>query len=117
MFGIKKIRRMAEELVGEPELVDGFANCFGVESAGMAQIRGNGCLALGRSTLAFVMLLPRKTLVIPRDAITHVEVVRSHLGKSKGVKLLKVVFDSETGSTDSVAWAVKDLDAWVAKLG
>ncbi len=111
-------RRVRESLAGEQiSLMDDRANCFGVESAGAAQVRGNGCLALGATRLVFAMWVPRRLLTIPRDRITAIEQPRSHLGKSTVVRLLKVRFASDDGAADSVAWAVRKLDQWVEALG
>ena len=105
------------ELRGEtPELVDAMANSFGVQSAGAAQVRGNGTLALTSTELVFVQAIPRKTIRIPRTSITEVDEVRSHLGKTKGTPLLRVGFTDAQGRNDAVAWAVRDLGAWIAAL-
>ncbi len=99
------------------ELLDNGANFFGVESRGHGQVRGNGCLVLTADEVAFVMWLPRRELVIPRERILGTETPRSHLGKTKGVKLLKIRFRDEVGNEDSVAWAIRDLQAWLQALG
>lgn len=119
LFG-KRRRSAAEEVragLGHDVLViDERANCYGVESEGVTQIRGNGCLALGRDTLLFRMWIPRKEIAIPRQRITAVERARSHLGKTQGRELLRVRFTTPEGTEDSVAWLVRDLPAWEAAL-
>jgi hypothetical protein len=60
------------------------ANSFGVESEGMFQIRGNGCLILTDDVVAFDLWVPRKKLRIPRSRIRRVEVRRQHLGSRRG---------------------------------
>lgn len=97
-------------------LMDESANCLGLESAGLLQVRGNGCLAATGHEIEFLMWKPRKAFLIPRSEILGVESARSHLGKTKGVKLLKVRFRNEKGEPDSIAWAVRELDAWLAEL-
>jgi hypothetical protein len=98
--------------LGEPILLDGSANFFGVESRGAAQMRGNGCLGASADEVFFIMWLPRREFSIPRSRITAVERVRSHLGKRIGRDLLLVRFTNEEGKPDSIAWYVKDLSAW-----
>lgn len=83
----------------------------------MAQVRGNGCLCLGSEKLVFVLWLPRRKLEIPRSKLLGVESVKSHLGKSKFVPLLKVRFTNDVGEEDSVAWTVRDLPRWLNELG
>jgi hypothetical protein len=96
-------------------LIDEAANCLGVESRGVAQVRGNGCLVATDDAICFAMWAPRREMTIRRSDIVTVETPRSHLGKSKGIPLLKIVY-AEGSSRDSVAWAVRDLDTWVNLL-
>jgi hypothetical protein len=116
------LRRRAEAHVRsmaggrELELMDESANSFGVESRGVTQIRGNGCLALTADEILFVMWLPRRELRISRERISLVERAGSHLGKTVGRPLLRVRFADEIGREDSVAWLVRDLPAWEAAL-
>ena len=98
--------------LGELAAVDDFANFFGMESRGKAQMRGNGCLVASREYVVFVMLLPRREFLIPRAQVTGVERVRSHLGKTTGHELLKITFTNNQGQSDSAAWLVRDLAAW-----
>ena len=95
-----------------PLLVDPSANCLGLESLGMAQVRGNGCLATTKERVLFRMWMPERSFEVQRSRITAVDEPRSHLGKSKGMKLLKLSFVDERGQADSLAWAVRDLEAW-----
>ena len=111
---VERVKRHLQD--DEIILIDESANCFGVESAGVMQIRGNGCLALTGESVHFSMWLPRKEVQIPRAAITGIETPISHLMKSKGRRLLKIHFKSETGAADSVAWLVRDLAEWVSIL-
>jgi hypothetical protein len=96
-------------------LIDEAANCFGIESRGVAQVRGNGCLVATSDEVCFAMWVPRREMVIQRTDVVAVEASRSHLGKSKGTRLLKVVYTTAAGR-DSVAWAIRDLDTWVREL-
>jgi hypothetical protein len=97
-------------------MVDWFANNFGVQSQGVAQLRGNGALVLTNAALHFFMFVPQRELKIPLAAITAVSSARSHLGKTVGRELLAVDFTNEAGATDRVAWLVRELDAWQLRL-
>ncbi len=92
------------------------ANFFGLASKGMAQVRGNGALVLTRKGLYFEMLWPKREVAIALVSITAIRTPRSFLGKTVGRRLLEVSFRDGAGGTDSVAWWVEDLDAWVALL-
>lgn len=83
------------------------ANCFGLESAGRLQSRGNGALVLADKELCFFQFLPAKELVIPLDRVTEITFVHSHLGKATPFKLLKIAFDGPAGP-DSAAWWLRD---------
>lgn len=89
---------------------------FGLQSKGVFQARGNGALVLTARELHFFQFTPRRDIRIPRDAITEIKVVRSHLGKTIGRKLLYVGFTLD-GQADSMAWYVTDVQTWIAKLG
>ncbi|MCK4806255.1 MAG: hypothetical protein KAT09_01340 [Candidatus Aegiribacteria sp.] len=108
---------MAEVYAEYPEhvriLTSPMANIFGVKSRGMKQIRGNGILLVTSSQLYFRMLLPKRELLVPLSSITSVETPKSFLGKTKGMKLLKIDFRNDVGGTDSAAWIVPDLGKWV----
>jgi len=92
------------------------ANSFGQESLGLKQVRGNGILILSETELFFGMLIPRKDFLIPLNLINKIDIVKSHLGKTKGRKLLKVFFINKNGKQDSIAWLVNDLETWVRIL-
>lgn len=93
------------------------ANYFGLESKGVKQIRGNGVLILTKEKLYFEMWVRPKTIIeIPNNSIQKIESVKSHLKKSRFQKLLKVIFTTERGNVDSVAWLVRDLDEWMRFL-
>ena len=93
------------------------ANYFGLESKGVRQIRGNGVLILTQKKLYFEMWVKPKTIVeVPVSSIQKIESVKSHLGKNKFQKLLKVSFINEKGNLDSVAWLVRGLEEWMQFL-
>jgi hypothetical protein len=119
-FGRRR-RAVAAEVraeLGETEIVaiDESANCFGLESKGPMQIRGNGCLAATKDEVLFIMWVPRREIRIPRPWIAAVERAKSHLGKTIFQPLLLVRYTNDQGMPDSVAWYVRDLPAWEAAL-
>lgn len=122
VFLIRKLLKtaMAEVYAMYPEhsrvLTSPMANLFGIKSRGMKQIRGNGILLLTSSQLYFRMLLPKRELLMPLRSITSVETPLSFLGKTKGMKLLKIDFRNNVGGTDSAAWLVPDLEKWVETI-
>lgn len=91
------------------------ANSFGLESAGVWQVRGNGGLVLTARYLHFFMFLPKREFRIPIDAITELTFTKSHLGKATIYDLLKVRFTGE-GTPDSIAWYLTDPAAWNARI-
>lgn len=96
-------------------LKDSKANSLGLTSRGVMQARGNGSLVLTKTVLHFFQFIPKSEVKIPLSAITAVDVVRTHLGKTIGFKLLRVSFEAD-GKADSIAWYVTNLDVWIAKL-
>lgn len=120
MFGWLRRRAAAEvrTTLGADRIIaiDERANSFGLESAGAAQIRGNGCLAATADELLFVMWVPRRRFRIPRERITAVERATSHLGKTIWRPLLRIRFTDERAAPDSMAWFVHDLPMWEAVL-
>jgi len=96
--------------------VDRAANFFGQQSRGAGQIRGNGTLILTESELIFEMWLPRREFRIPLASIESLENPNSFLGKSRFTPLLKVVFNDQQGSNDSMAWQVRDLSGWMEQI-
>lgn len=91
------------------------ANFFGLTSKGLGQIRGNGALVLTPDQLYFTMFMPRREVTIPLGDIVSVSTPRTHLGKTMGMRLLRVDFRASDGE-DAVAWAVRDLDDWTADI-
>jgi hypothetical protein len=91
------------------------ANSFGLESAGRLGIRGNGGLVLTAEDLHFFQFVPKSELRVPLHAITHVELTKSHLGKTTIYDLLKVQFEVD-GKRDSIAWYLTDPKAWMTRI-
>ena len=91
------------------------ANSFGLESARVWQVRGNGGLVLTAEYLHFFMFLPKRDLRVPLDAITELTFTKSHLCKSTIYDLLKVRFSVEDKS-DSIAWYLTDPPAWKNRI-
>jgi len=98
--------RPGEALLSEPA-----ANCFGRESKGSAQIRGNGPLVLTAEHLWFSLLVPADELTVPLIDVLDVDIVDAHLGKSVGRPLLRVRFRGSNGD-DAAAWLVADPERW-----
>lgn len=88
------------------------ANFFGLESKGASQLRGNGALVLTNTELRFYQVAPERDLRIALADIERLSTVRSFLGKTVGVELLCVAF-TVGGHTDTAAWYVVDLGAWM----
>jgi hypothetical protein len=89
---------------------DDVANFFGRTSKGPFQLRGNGGLVLTRDTLWFLPIVGEE-MSFPLAEITKVSTVKSHLGKTVGRRLLKVEW-----ADDSVAFFVRDVNAWQQRL-
>ncbi|WP_067657750.1 hypothetical protein [Nocardia harenae] len=96
---------------GEVLRSDPMANFFGWESKGGRQIRGNGALVLTGQRLWFRRAGAAEPLEIPLSAVTGVDIVRSHNGKSVRRDLLRVAVQG-----DSVAWWVREPAAWEGHL-
>ena len=110
----RRIPRMypAEQII----LRDLKAVTLGLESRGVLQGRGNGALVLTANELGWSRFVPQSDLRIPRESITKVDTVTSHLGKTYGRDLLRARF-TNNGQPDSMAWYVTDLGAWLWELG
>ncbi len=101
----------AEDIV----LRDGMANSLGLESKGPVQLRGNGGLVLTREELHFLPLVGVAEVRVALDQIRKVSLVRVHLGKTLGRKLLRVDF-GEGEAADAVAFSVADPERWLTEL-
>lgn len=97
-------------------LIASDANFFGQNSAGFKQIKGNGTLVLTKEKLYFELLLPKKVIEIPLKKIERIEEDRSHLGKTTGSKLMKIIYRNESGSIDCCAWLVRNRKAWFNQI-
>ncbi len=110
---IKRAKEVLNKFEGKKVLgISSNANFFGVESLGAAQLRGNGVLLLTSEEFFFEMWMPKKEFHISISSIINIEVVKSHLGKTKSRPLLKVVFQNVKGETDSAAWLVGNIPHW-----
>jgi hypothetical protein len=107
-------RRANRHLAGEEVLRQEDANCFGFDSEGKHQVRGNGTLALTKRELLFAQWVPNRLVRIRRSTITDVSTTSTHMGKTMGVDLLQVAWTNEVGQEDSVALWVADLEGWLA---
>jgi hypothetical protein len=92
-------------------------NYFGVLSSGIAQVRGNGLLALTSGGIRFRMLAPARTLFIPVASIRGISHPRWFLKKTKVKVLLRIDFVNEKGKEDAAAWIVRDLQWWDEAIG
>jgi hypothetical protein len=100
----------------ESYVLSSTANFYGQKSLGMLQVRGNGNLYLRDQEISFRKWLSKKIIQIPLASITSVETPRSHLGKTKGRTLLKIIFTNEDGKNDSIAWSVDNLSEWTKHI-
>jgi hypothetical protein len=96
--------------------VEGGALFFGQESRGAMQARGNGTLVLTESELVFNQWVVDREFRVPYSAIQSIETPRSFLGKSQGVRLLKVSYLNDAGTPDAMAWRVRELEASIGAL-
>jgi len=76
----------------------------------VTQLRGNGTLVLTDSELYFERWVPHREYRIPLASIRAIETPSSFLGKTNFRPLVKVVFQTEAGQTDSIAWLVRDVE-------
>ena len=119
---MRKIRKECRETLakryasGDIISHDNSANYFGMESYKGKQIRGNGVLVLAQRELYFLRLLPRMEICIPLKRIKRIVTPSSFLGKSALTPLLKIDFQDEDGTLNSVAWLVKDLTTFKKSL-
>ncbi len=106
----KRAMKVLNKFEGRKVLdIQSCANFFGQESLGHTQVRGNGVLVVTEDEIYFEMWVPKREFRILVSSIQSIETPRSHLGKTKGHPLLKVIFQNEKGERDSMAWLVKDV--------
>ena len=89
------------------------ANCFGRQSQSMAQLRGNGILALTATELSFFMLYPKRDHRVGLSTVERVETSMWFKGKSVGKELLVVEFGDGRGGQDAFGYWVPDAPTWV----
>lgn len=106
------------ELVGEENILlcDLSANFNGAASEGMFQLRrGDGCLALTKTSLLFMWLLSRETIEIPVSHLRGVERVPDAITK-KGRALMRIHIRDESGADETFSFYVERVAAWVASI-
>jgi hypothetical protein len=124
VFGVLRQVRVAGQKMlsekfpgGAPTFSSPSVNCFGIESRGRWQVRGNGALAISPAGLWFRGVMNGISLDLPLERLRGVELVDSHLSKRVfGRKLLKVHFQSEQGAEDSVAFLVENPGRWQQEI-
>lgn len=97
-------------------LLEGMANLKAVESKGMLQVSGTGCLAMNAEEVLFVMWWPRREFRIARKDIVAVTTPKTFMGRWSGRPMLHIRWKTADGATDSAAWLVRTRDAWVRVL-
>jgi hypothetical protein len=115
-------RRVAEDVrvrLGEDRilLMDDRANSFGVGSAGVFQLRGNGCLAATADEVMFLMWIPRGSCGYLATGYRSSSGRPRTWARPSPSRCCGSTTVDETGRPDSVAWFVRDLPAWEATLG
>lgn len=115
------IRRVAHRRVREARAaletdeiiaIHKMANFVGRKSRFVAQVRGNGVLALTDRQLAFFMLLPKKEFRVPLERIQRIDHPLWFCGKSVGRELLVVHYLDEEGAEDAVGFRVPEPRCW-----
>jgi hypothetical protein len=109
---VLEARRMGEEIEASARSV----NFFGLTPADGRQWRGNGVLLLTEQTLRFAMLFPKRLLVIPLSSIIAVTEGKSHAGKSKGRRVLKVRFVDPEDVQREAGFLMADMTRWKSLL-
>jgi|TARA_B100000315_G_scaffold162395_1_gene150830 hypothetical protein len=112
-----KLEQKISELYNEDEIIlkELKANCLGIKSKSVVQIRGNGVLILTKSHLRFFRILPKADYEIPINLITNVSITHTHLGKALPYKLVRLEFKGTDGP-DAIAWWVSDQEQWKNKI-
>ena len=96
--------------------IDKYALYIASESNGYSHFRGAGYLVLTEDELYFERQLNRKIVTIPIDSIVKAEQTRRLAGQSPGRMMLKVVFETQDGEQDAIAWRVKKLEQWIKEI-
>ena len=107
-------REATTALGGAATLREGTVRSMGLASGGASRLRGTGHLAVAEHEVVFVLVAPRRTLRIPRDAIAAVDTTRVHHGRATGRSLVRVRFTDDAGGEDAIAFDVgrRSLEAW-----
>ncbi|MEW6553898.1 MAG: hypothetical protein AB1384_06400 [Actinomycetota bacterium] len=108
----RAVAALRSDTAGEKVYHVADCNYFGLLSEGLAQVRGNGLLALTSGGIRFRMLAPQRTLFIPRGSVRAVSHPRWFLKKTKARDLLRVDFINDRGDEDAAAWIVRDPRWW-----
>lgn len=109
--------KIKERFAGQRiRFMDEYALYVARQSDGYSHFRGTGCLVLTEDELYFERQLNRKTIVVPTVAIVAVEKTRRLAGQSPGKMMLKVVFKTEDGEQDAIAWKVRELEQWIKEI-
>jgi hypothetical protein len=122
-FYLRLMRRIAERRADldviaagrRPLRLDGRVNCFGLQSLGRTQARGNGFLALFTDELVFLQWFPKRDIRIRLDRVIAVDQTSGFLGKTVGRPLLRVVW-RDPDRRDVASWWVGDLAGWRAAI-
>ena len=98
------------------QAMDKYALYVARQSGGYSHLRGTGYLVLTEDELYFERVLGREAIVIPIDSIVKVESTKRLGGQSPGRMMLKVVFETQDGEQDAIAWKVKELEQWIGEI-
>jgi hypothetical protein len=91
------------------------ANFSGFESQGLAQVRGNGFIALTGEDLRLTRAIPAAEWCIPYQQIKQATLEPSFLGKRRGRPVLVITFERD-GQPDRLGVYVRDGQAWVEAM-
>ena len=98
------------------QFMDKYALYVAKQSDGYSHFRGSGYLVLTEDELYFERQLDRKIIIIPIGSIVKVERTKRLGGQSPGKMMLKVVFKTQDGEQDAIAWKVKELEQWIKEI-
>ena len=98
------------------QFMDKYALYVAKQSDKYSHFRGSGYLVLTKDELYFERQLDRKIIIIPTGSIVKAERTKRLGGQSLGKNLLKVVFETQDGEQDAIAWKVKELEQWINEI-
>ena len=98
------------------QFMDKYALYVAKQSDKYSHFRGSGYLVLTEDELYFERQLDRKTIIIPIGSILKAERTERLGGQSPGKMMLKVVFETQDGEQDAIAWKVKELEQWISGI-